>query len=127
MNAAAVQPAPLTPAAVKQHEALVHQTEKWVAQSFYGTLLKQMRDDPFQSDLFSGGSGGKAFSAMFDQELAQRMSRGTASGLVNSIVQKIEGKKASASYLLQSKIAPQALHSASDAALEARSHVPPIG
>src|SRR5215831_1175256 len=37
-----------------QHERLVKQTRKWVSQTFFGTLLKQMRESPFKSDLLDG-------------------------------------------------------------------------
>jgi Rod binding domain-containing protein len=77
-----------------QHQKLVKQTQKWVAQTFYGTLLKQLRQSPFQSKLFEGGRGGEAFGAMYDQQLADRMSRGAGQKLVNSIVKRIEAKHA---------------------------------
>jgi Rod binding domain-containing protein len=92
----------LTPAAAR-HQALVKQTRKWVAQSFYGTLLKQMRDDPFKSDIMDGGRGGQVFNQMLDEQLSEHMTRGAAPGLVNSIVQKIERGKASAYYEQQSQ------------------------
>ena len=56
-----------------RHDQLVTQTEKWVSQTFFGTLLKQMRENPFKSDLFTGGQGGQAFGALYDQQLADRM------------------------------------------------------
>ena len=74
MPAAALPPG--RPEDGDQHEQLVKQTEKWVAQTFYGTLLKQMRDDPFHSDMFDGGNGGKMFQQMLDQRLADKMSHG---------------------------------------------------
>lgn len=77
-----------------QHGKLVKQTQTWVAQSFFGTLLKQMRESPFKSDLFDGGRGGQAFGSLYDQHLAERMSRGVGHKLVNSIVRKIEAKAA---------------------------------
>ena len=71
--------------------ALVKQARVWVSQTFFGTLLKQMHDSPFKSELFSGGRGGQAFSSLLDQHLTQRMAGGkSAEGLVNSIVKKIE-------------------------------------
>src|SRR5579871_5457238 len=78
-----------SPAAMKRHEALVKQTQKWVGMTFYGTLMKEMRQDPFRSKLFDGGNGGQAFGSMYDQELAERLGKGTANGLVQSIVQRI--------------------------------------
>ena len=77
-----------------EDEKLTHTAERWVAQTFYGTLLRQMRESPFKSSLFDGGRGGQAFAGLFDQELAQRMSRHAGGKLVDSIVRKIEGKKA---------------------------------
>src|SRR5215210_6781596 len=35
-------------AANSQHEKLVKQTRNWVAQTFFGTLLKQMENSPFK-------------------------------------------------------------------------------
>ena len=73
-----------------QHKALVKQTQKWVAQTFYGTLLKQSRESPFKSDMMSGGRGGQAFGSMLDMQMAERMAKGSGNKLVNSIVNKIE-------------------------------------
>ncbi len=94
----------------KQHQKLVSQTEKWVAQTFYGQLLKQMHNSPFKSKLFSGGRGGEAFGEMFDQKLADRMSKGAGKNLVNAIVNKMEaaGAYKNASKLPKtSPVAPQ--------------------
>lgn len=86
---------------LSRHEQLVKETQKWVAQAFYGTILKQMRDSPFRSDLFDGGRGGQAFGAMYDQELAERMSRGAGSKLVNTIVRHIEARSGQVQQQLQ--------------------------
>src|SRR5262245_56047909 len=78
-----------------QHDQLVHQSQRLVAQAFYGPMLKQMRESPFKSKLFSGGRGGEMFSQMLDQHLADRMAaRGTGNknakhGLVHALVHKI--------------------------------------
>jgi Rod binding domain-containing protein len=100
----AIKPAPLTqphigasvkaPSPTIPHEQLVKKTQVWVAQTFFGTLLKQMHDSPFRSELFDGGRGGQAFGALYDQRLCERMSKGVGSKLVNAIVRKIEGKTA---------------------------------
>jgi Rod binding domain-containing protein len=76
------------------HKELVKQTQKWVSQTFFGALLKQMRNSPFKSDLLDGGRGGQAFNEMFDQQLADRMARGSGSKLVNAIVRKTEAAAA---------------------------------
>src|SRR4051794_5446497 len=76
-----------------QHDRLVKQTEKWVAQTFFGTLMKQMEDSPFKSDLFSGGRGGQAFASLYHQQLTERMARGAGGKLVHTIVDRIEAKQ----------------------------------
>jgi Rod binding domain-containing protein len=77
-----------------QHEQMVEQTRTWVSQTFFGTLLKQMRDSPFKSELFSGGQGGQAFAGLHDQHLAEHMARGAGSKLVNGIVRRLEAQQA---------------------------------
>jgi Rod binding domain-containing protein len=86
------------PSRDKQHEQLKKQAEKWVAQTFYGQMLKQMRNSPFKDKMFSGGRGGEAFGEMFDQQLADRMSKGAGGNLVDAIVSKLEQKKATSAY-----------------------------
>jgi Rod binding domain-containing protein len=73
---------------------LVKHTQKWVAQTFYGTLLKQVRESPFKNEMLSGGRGGQVFGSMLDAQLAERMARSSGSKLVNSIVRKIESTQA---------------------------------
>jgi Rod binding domain-containing protein len=85
-------PDPNDPAA--QHQALVRQAQQWVGQTFFGTLMKQMHQSPFKSDLFDGGRGGQAFSEMYDQKLIEHMSRGAGNKLVNAIVRKLEAATA---------------------------------
>jgi len=79
---------------LSQHQKLIQQTRKWVAQSFFEPMLQQMRKSPFHSDLFDGGEGGKAFNTMFDERLSERMASDASDTLVKSIVRKIEGGKA---------------------------------
>jgi Rod binding domain-containing protein len=82
--------APGEPASDRQHEQLVRATRQWVGQAFFGTLMKQMRESPFKSDLFEGGRGGQAFTSLYDQKLVEQMSRGAGNKLVNAIVHTIE-------------------------------------
>jgi Rod binding domain-containing protein len=72
------------------HTQLVHAARELVSQTFFGQMLKQMREDPFRSKLFDGGRGGQMFGAMYDQKLAERMARGAGNKLVMSIVHHIE-------------------------------------
>jgi len=76
------------------HEDAQRQAQVFVSQAFFGTLLKQVRESPFKSELFSGGRGGQAFGSLYDQQLAERMAAGAGSKLVDSIVRRIEAAKA---------------------------------
>lgn len=78
------------PKAVKSDKAIEDQARKWVAQTFFGTLLKQMRDSPFKSELFSGGRGEQAFGPVMDAHMAERMARGSGNKLVKSIVKRFK-------------------------------------
>ena len=82
----------------QSHDELVTQTQKWVAQTFYGTLLRQMRKSPWKDEKFSGGRGGEVFGEMLDQKLADHMSRSSGDKLVNSLVRKMEGARAYAEH-----------------------------
>jgi hypothetical protein len=75
------------------HEKLIHETQRWVAQTFYGTVLKHMHDSPFKASWVDGGRGGQAFQPFLDQQMVDHMSKTSSRKLVNSIVKKIEGKR----------------------------------
>jgi Rod binding domain-containing protein len=83
-----------------EHDQLTEQAQRWVAQTFYGTLLKQMHDSPFKADWLDGGRGGKAFQPLLDQKIVDHLSRSSGKSLVRSMVRKLEGKRA---YQKQSK------------------------
>jgi Rod binding domain-containing protein len=85
---------------MSKHDQLIQQTRKWVAIAFFEPMLKQMRQSPFHSKLLDGGEGGEAFASMYDERLSEKMSSSASDTLVNSIVRKIEAKKA---YEKQSK------------------------
>src|SRR3954466_2505533 len=89
MNVASIKP-PVDPASQKLFDI----AQKWVGQTFFGTLLKQMHESPFKSDLFSGGRGGEAFNTLYDQHLAERMARASGRPLANAIVKHIQRNKA---------------------------------
>lgn len=93
----------------KQHAALVKQAQKWVAQTFYGTLLKQVRESPFKNEMLSGGRGGQAFGSMLDMQLAERMAKGSGAKLVNSIVASIEYPRAARHGMPKVKPAPSGI------------------
>jgi Rod binding domain-containing protein len=68
---------------------LRHEAQRLVSQVFFGTLLKQMRNSPFKSELWSGGRGGEAFSGLYDQHMADRMAKASGRKLVESIVKSL--------------------------------------
>ncbi len=73
-----------------RRQELTRQAQKLVSQTFFGAMLKQMRNSPFKSELFSGGRGGEMFHSLMDQHLADRMASGSGNGLVQSIVRHLE-------------------------------------
>ena len=75
----------MAPGKGSKHDQLVEQTQKWVATSFYGELLKQARSGPFKDELFSGGKGGSTFQSLQDQQMSEQMARGAGSKLVNDL------------------------------------------
>ena len=101
-------------------EQIIEQARKWVAQTFFGTLMKQMRNSPFKSPLFEGGRGGQAFGELYDQHLVDHMSRGVGNKLVASMVRSIvdapkrqndnakAAARAGAAYARQSLLGPKA-------------------
>lgn len=79
---------------VDRHAQLVKTAERVISQTFFGTLLKQMRESPFKSDLFSGGRGGQAFAALYDQQMADRMGASAGRKLAEAIARRFERKPA---------------------------------
>lgn len=75
----------------EHHEELTRQAQKLVSHTFFGPMLRQMRNSPFKNDLFDGGRGGQVFHAMFDQHLADRMAGSANNKLVSALVRQLEG------------------------------------
>ena len=78
---------PLDP---KQAERLKQSSETLVNQFFMGSMLKQMRSNPFKDEMFSGGKGGAAYAGLFDRHLAENAGGGVAKKLVKSMVKQYE-------------------------------------
>jgi hypothetical protein len=72
------------------HQKIEKQAQKLVADTFYGTLMRQMHDSPFKSELFSGGRGGQAFQGLLDQKLSDHMAAATHNPLVHAITHTLE-------------------------------------
>ncbi len=79
--------------AKSQEDKVNAMARKWVAQTFYGTLFKQMRDSPFKSHIFDGGRGGQAFAPMLDQHLVDHMGKSSSKRLTGAIARKMMGKQ----------------------------------
>ena len=107
-----------------QHDKLAQQAQKWVAMTFYGTLMKQMRNSPFRSKLLDGGRGGEAFGAMYDQRLAEHMTRGPGRKLADAIVRKIEARQAYARSAKAKPAAAAAPRGRSPGGAQEHTHVP---
>ena len=69
-------------------QQLQTQANNLIGQTFFATLLKQMHDSPFKSELFDGGHGGEAFRGLYDQKLAQHMAQKAGTRLTRPIVKK---------------------------------------
>lgn len=80
------------PGSFKKKSDVESTARQWVSQTFFGTLLKQMHESPFKSELWSGGRGGQAFTPMLNHHLAQRMSRGAGKKLSNAIARRLDKK-----------------------------------
>lgn len=85
---------PGTTQAEAQQDEVQRQAQRWVSQTFVATILKQSRNSPFKSDLFSGGRGGEAFSPLMDQHLADRVAPAIAGRLARQIAGSIAAKRA---------------------------------
>lgn len=82
-----------TPEAKTKEKQLREKFEILVNKFFIGTMLKQMRDSSFKSELFSGGKGGEAFGGLMDQQLAENAGGKVAKSLVDSMVRHAMGTK----------------------------------
>ena len=91
----------------EQQDKVTETAQRWVAQTFYGTLMRQMRNSPFKSDLFEGGRGGQAIAPLLDQRLIDSMSKGTAKRLTGAIARKLMGMRGTAAKQdVRSHVAP---------------------
>ena len=82
------------------HQKIQKQAQKLVADAFYGTLMKQMHDSPFKSELFSGGRGGEAFQGLLDQKLSDHMAAATHNPLVHAITHTLERPRSATGQLI---------------------------
>ena len=82
-----------SPADIAKERELREKFQIIVNKFFLGTMLKQMRDSPFKSEMFGGGKGGEAFQGMMDQHLAEHAGGKVAASLVDSMVKRAMGQR----------------------------------
>jgi len=70
--------------------------QEFVSQTFIGTLLKQVRESPFKSELFSGGSGGEAYRSLYDQHVTSQVAPGIGGKLIDALERQFKSEKTSA-------------------------------
>ncbi|WP_428388811.1 hypothetical protein [Mucisphaera sp.] len=80
--------------------------EKMIAGMFIEPVLKQLRNGPFKTEMFSGGMGEEVFGAQLDTELSMRMARSANWPLVDSLVDELMGKYREA----RGQAEPQKMH-----------------
>ena len=73
---------------------LTKTAQRLVAQVFLAPVLKQMHNSPFKTEWLDGGRGGQAFAELYDHQLIDRISRVAGRSLVDSIVRRMEARKA---------------------------------
>lgn len=59
--------------------------QEFVSQAFIGTLLKQVRESPFKSDLFSGGQAGETYQSLYDQQVIGQVAPGIGGQLIDAL------------------------------------------
>ena len=99
---------------LSEDQKLDKQVRNWVGQTFFGTLLKQMRDSPFKSEIFSGGRGGEAFQEMYDGRLAQHMANSVGTKIVRPIVKELQKKSAARAYSKVKSLMKEGSHVGAD-------------
>jgi Rod binding domain-containing protein len=77
------------PVTQDEQQALRAAAEKFVGQTFFAPMLRQMRNSPFKNEVLSGGRGGEVFSSMLDGMISERMGRGAGGQLVDALVKHL--------------------------------------
>ncbi|MCC7144901.1 MAG: rod-binding protein [Phycisphaeraceae bacterium] len=71
--------------------------EQLVATTLVAPILQEVRQDPFRTEMFHGGSAENMFSSMLDTHLADRIVRKANFSLVDVIYRKVMGQPAAVS------------------------------
>ncbi|MDX1563795.1 MAG: hypothetical protein R3236_00250 [Phycisphaeraceae bacterium] len=84
--------AALKKAAGREAGRLRQVTAQFVSTAFLMPMLKQVREDPFQTPMFHGGQGEKVFGARLDQILADRIAGSANFGLTDRLFEHLSGQ-----------------------------------
>ncbi|HUW59340.1 MAG TPA: rod-binding protein [Planctomycetota bacterium] len=71
---------------------LEKQVGRFVSGTFFGMMLKAMRDTVSEDGLMSGGRGEHVFRGMFDMELTERFSESSNFPLIEAAVRQLSGR-----------------------------------
>ena len=85
-----IDPTTSTPNPVRQ------KVQEFVSQAFIGTLLKQVRESPFKSDLFSGGQAGETYQSLYDQQVIGQVAPGIGGQLIDALERQFTSENGSA-------------------------------
>jgi len=90
MNAIAnIQPNSIPNAVQKDLDKLKGVVGRVVGSTFYGTLLKQMRDDPLKGTIGHGGRGEEVFAAQLHGIWAEKLGTATKGGVAETLYKRL--------------------------------------
>lgn len=75
---AAQQPLPTPPTGKEKPSELREAFDQFVGESFYGMMMKTMRESTSKSAYFHGGRAEEIFQGQLDQMLSEKMSKANA-------------------------------------------------
>ena len=88
----------MTPAQPTYEQRVRGVARQFVSQSFYMPLLRELRENPLQTEtskMLSGGRGGEAFGAMLDEHRAKHLAKSTDGPIVDALVKRMLAAKKS--------------------------------
>jgi hypothetical protein len=84
-----------TPGQHSQQAALRKQVDEFVGITFYGTMMKAMRNSTIKGKYGHGGRGEEVFQSQLDFELASRMGRSQHNSLNEAVYRRFAGEPTS--------------------------------
>ncbi len=80
-------------ASSEDREKLLKNVREFVGQTFFGTLMKQMRSEMNPDNPFNGGKAGKTFRTQLDQTLISRWAESSRFEVADKIAREWTGIK----------------------------------